>query len=91
MGLKEECGAYKAMAGYYVVNTLDSWVYDVDVYFEGVNEKIAVVGFAPGQLEGALFWQVSYEDMLHSNYSSARILEAARNYRDINRPRALCE
>ena len=64
---------------------------DVERCLAGVNEKIAVVGFAPRQLEGALFWQVSYEDMLHSNYSSARILEVARNYRDINRPRALCE
>ena len=91
MGLKEECGAYKAMTGYYVVNTLDSWVYDVDIYIEGKNEKIAVVGFTPGQLDGALFWQVSYEDILYSNYSSARILEVARNYRDGNRPRALCE
>ena len=91
MGLKEDCGVYKAINGYYVVNSLDSWVYDVDIYIEGKNEKIAVVGFTPNQLEGALFWQVSYDDILYGNYSSESILETARKYRDENRPRALCE
>jgi hypothetical protein len=91
MGLKEDYGVYKAMNGYYVVNSLDSWVYDVDIYIEGENEKIAVVGFTPSQLDGALFWQASYADILYGNYSSESILEAARKYRDGNRPRALCE
>jgi hypothetical protein len=91
MGLKEVCGGYKAMSGYYVVNISDSWVYDVDIYLAGKDEKIAVVGFTPQQLDGALFWQVSYEDILDGNYNSADILDIARKYRDMNRPRALCE
>ena len=85
------CGKYKAINGYYVVNSLDSWVYDVDVYFEGKDKKIAVVGFTDRQIDGALFWQLSYEEILEGNYSCTGILEAARKYRDENRPRALCE
>jgi len=91
MGLKEVCGGYKAMSGYYVVNISDSWVYDVDIYLAGNDEKIAVVGFTPRQIEGALFWQVDIEEVINNNYSSADILDVARKYRDLNRPMALCE
>ena len=80
---------YFAASGYYVVNTGDSWVYDVDVY-EG-NKKIAVVGFADRQVEGALFWQCGFDILIEKNYSNDKVLEVAREYRDLYRPRAISE
>ena len=80
---------YFAASGYYVVNTKDSWVYDVDVY-EG-NKKIAVVGFTDRQEEGALFWQCDFNVIIENNYSPNKILEVARDYRDLYRPKAESE
>ena len=77
---------YFAASGHYVVNTKDSWVYDVDVY-EG-NKKIAVVGFTNKQEEGALFWQCDIDILIENNYSPDKILEVARDYRDLYRPKA---
>lgn len=77
---------YFAASGYYVVNTADSWVYDVDVY-EG-NKKIAVVGFTDRQEEGALFWQCDFDILIEKNYSNDKVLKVAREYRDLYRPRA---
>lgn len=80
---------YFAASGYYVVNTKDSWVYDVDVY-EG-NKKIAVVGFTDKQEEGALFWQCDFNVIIEKNYNNHKILEVARDYRDLYRPMAESE
>tara|TARA_B100001093_G_scaffold447940_1_gene453194 strand:+ start:646 stop:933 length:288 start_codon:yes stop_codon:yes gene_type:complete len=80
---------YFAASGYYVVNTNDSWVYDVDVY-EG-NKKIAVVGFTNKQEEGALFWQCDIDILIENNYSPDKILEVAREYRDLYRHMAESE
>jgi hypothetical protein len=48
------------MSGEYVVNNLDTWVFDVSVFH---NEKqIYVIGFSPKQTEGAVFSQLgTYE------------------------------
>ena len=81
--------SYTAVGGRYVVNTMESWVYDIDIYFD--KKKIAVVGFTPRQLDGALFWQIGYDDIIQGNYSQSKILEVAREYRDLYRPKAKSE
>jgi hypothetical protein len=68
----------KALKGYYVVNTKDSWVYDVEVYDS--NEKIAVVGFSPNQTEGALFWQVDFAKITKYNIYIGKITDLARKF-----------
>ena len=83
--------SFKAVKGYYVVNSEDTWVYDVDIFLEGENDKKAVVGFSPNQITGALFWQCDIEEVLNKKYDSDIILQIARDYRDANRPKAVCE
>ena len=80
---------YNATIGYYVVESNDTWVYDVDIFLG--DELIAVVGFSPRQKTGALYWQAEFKNIIEFNYSSERILEIARDYRDTKRPVALCE
>ena len=78
--------SFKATTGYYVVNDLESWVYDVDIYLDNSPEKKAVVGFSPNQTEGALFWQCDIDEVITKCYSYDVILKIARDYRDKHRP-----
>jgi hypothetical protein len=82
---------FKAVKGYYVVNSEDTWVYDVDIFLEGDSDKKAVVGFSPRQTIGALFWQCDIEEVLNKKYDPDIILKIARDYKDKNRPIAMCE
>ena len=83
--------SFKAVSGNYVVNNEDTWVYDVDIYLDNSPEKKAVVGFSPKQLEGALFWQCSIDEVIRERYNPDLITKLAREYRDKNRPLAECE
>ena len=87
--------SFKATSGKYVVNNKDIWVYDVDIYFDKENstEKKAVVGFSRRQTNGALFWQCDMTEVIKEKYESNRktILKLAREFRDLHRPRAVCE
>ena len=51
-------------SGKYVVprTPLSDWVYDVSVELDG--QLVAVVGFTEKQTDGALFWQLDYEQIL---------------------------
>ena len=83
--------SFKATRGYYVVNDKESWVYDVEIYLENSAEKKAVVGFSPNQIEGALFWQCDMTEVIKEKYDAEVILNIAREYRDLYRPKAVCE
>ena len=83
--------SFKATRGYYVVNDKESWVYDVEIYLENSAVKKAVVGFSPNQIEGALFWQCDIEEVIKEKYDYYDILYIARKFRDIHRPKAVCE
>ena len=83
--------SFKVTRGYYVVNDQESWVYDVDIYLENSHEKKAVVGFSPRQLKGALFWQCDMTEVIKEKYDAEVILNIAREYRDLHRPKAVCE
>ena len=83
--------SFKATKGYYVVNTEDTWVYDVDIYLENFADKKAVVGFSPNQTDGALFWQCNIDEVITKCYSYDVILKIARDFRDLHRPKALCD
>ena len=51
-------------SGKYVVpkTPTSDWVYDVSVELDG--RLVAVVGFTEKQTNGALFWQLDYEQIL---------------------------
>ena len=83
--------SFKATSGKFVVNTEDTWVYDVDIYLENSPDKKAVVGFSPRQLKGALFWQCDMTEVIKEKYDAEVILNIAREYRDLHRPKAVCE
>ena len=83
--------SFKATSGKYVVNTLDTWVYDVDIYLDKRAEKKAIVGFSPTQLKGALFWQCDMTEVIKEKYDANYILKIGREYRDLHRPKAICE
>lgn len=83
--------SFQATSGKFVVNTFDTWVYDVDIYLENSPEKKAVVGFSPKQLKGALFWQCDMTEVIKEKYDTEVILKIAREYRDLHRPKAVCE
>ena len=85
---------FKATSGEYVVNNTDTWVYDVYIYLNtdiNNSERKAVVGFSPQQNNGALFWQCNIEEVVKEKYEQEDILKIAREYRDLHRPRAICE
>jgi hypothetical protein len=83
--------SFIATSGYYVVNSEDTWVYDVDIYLDNSSDKKAVVGFSPKQTVGALFWQCDIDEVIKERYDCDLIVSVAREYRDKNRPKALCE
>ena len=87
--------SFQAVSGEYVANNLDTWVYDVYICINddvsGLSKRKAVVGFTPRQTNGALFWQCNIEEVIKNNYETDKILEIAREYRDLYRPKALCE
>lgn len=62
-------------SGEYVVPK-PNWVYNVSVYDNG--ELIAVVGFSSGNTNGALYYQIPYEE--RSNYDSNNLRTLAKNY-----------
>ena len=56
---------FRISSGKYVVpkTPKSDWVYDVSVELDG--KLVAVVGFTEKQTDGAIFWQLDYEQILN--------------------------